>query len=224
MHCVRTPELNLSKHLQDQVINSIDSGDLVQTNMGRGNTSLEEVLSKIENPSRREYIKSIYSGYNATGFTLTASLEKELLDWYSNFLSVIDEEPKITIKVFTSDVGLPLHSDKKQSCSLTTLVSGYGPITEWYEIRDNYKHLYYEDGELKGNSLPMPEEVQLVDKHKLEEWDTCLFDHKTVHKVDTGGTASKRIMLSVGWLNTPYSVVEQKYKEWKKHVNGIFKK
>ena len=215
MNCVRVPLLDLPEHIRVQINDSISSNNLVETDMGKYSPRLEDVLSKINDSARQDYIKSIYSGYKARGFTLGAELEKCILEYYSSFFSTLDEEPKITIKVFTSDAGLPLHSDKKQSCSLTTLISGEGPITEWYEIDDEFKDPYYQDGELKGNSLPMPHEVRLVEERLLKEWETYIFNHRAIHKVNTSGLASKRIMLSAGWLNTPCYVIEQKYKEWK---------
>ena len=218
MYFLRTPLLDLSADIQQELIRAIHDNELIPTGMNENKNKLpfEQAIPPNIDANRKEYLRSIYYNYNALGYTLNSKLDTEIKLFYNKFLSFVNEEPRITVKRVMADEFLPLHSDRMQTVSVATLINGSGPVTEWYEIKEEYKAPYLINGKLKGQALPMEHEVTKVAEHQINAWESILFDHRSVHKVVNKTTNNKidRWFLSIGWINVTHDEASEAYKKY----------
>ena len=229
MYFRRIRKLDIPVDLRTRIVDEIDNRAIVPTGMNqlKNKPPWEETFKFFKSlPDNRkmsdehiEYIKSIYETVNLVGFELSKELTADVYKHYDSFLSMVPDEPKITIKFVSSTTGkFTLHTGADVTASLTCVIKGHGPETIWYEPKPEFleKHRSPKGTRhrnFKGLVGYYPE-VEKVTSIKLNPWEMIFFDHNSLHGVEDLPAGFERILFSIGFLNITETELEDIYDEW----------
>jgi hypothetical protein len=226
MYYQRARGLDLPEDIRQRILFELDSGIVTRTGLNDRETlpPWEELEAKIKAnfpQSYLEYYRSIYFDFNLEGFDFSPDLTKDILNHYADFLAMVPDAPKVTIKLSTTYAGrktFHLHNGEAQSCTFTCIAKGVGAVTSWYDIKPEFDHKFRNPPGSrllnKKGIAPHPSEVEEVTRIKLREWEMVIFDNNSVHMADGIENGVDRWIISVGFLNISATELEDIYSQW----------
>lgn len=214
--------------MQDFITTEIKNNVIVETGMGYHYPPKEKVLAKVlHNQELTDYVNETYGTNVTQGYTLSYELTNKILEFYSDFLSLVPDEPKVGLaKTTSTNSNMLLHIDQGKVSSLTCVIQTDGrPRTTWWEpkshalskfLANNQQYRFQKLGSI------YPGDAEPAVAAWLNPWEMMLFDNNTPHSVEDLVPYGSRTLLTIGFLNIPINELVEIYRQWIKGKENVF--
>lgn len=220
MYFRRAKKLDPPQWMQESICAEIKNNSIAETGMGYHYPPKEQVLEKVAHrPELVEYVHATYGTNHIQGYTLSQDLTGKILEHYSDFLSLVPDEPKVALANNRSTTDkILLHIDNGKVSSLTCVIqTGGRPRTTWWEPKSHViPKLQTTDQPYRFQKIGgiYPGDVEPAAAAWLNPWEMMLFDNNTPHSVEDVVPGGDRMLLTIGFLNTTHNELEDIYDRW----------
>jgi hypothetical protein len=193
-----TPNLDLPESLFNEIKLSVDQNNidksLYQKTKKDGIGWINKISYKYSFKQGGFYI-----------YRLDPVLEQKVLDYYTKFIELVGEVPKVRLKITDSVKQLPVHSDiyngAGDKSSIITLIKGTNECTNWYQGDSNFKFTIWNLFKLKK-----------IDSIIFAPGKSYFFNNDRLHNVTNVTPNTKRFLLAVSWKDRSIADLEKFYK------------